>query len=126
MRKAMRLLAELVGVFVCGVIGFFVGLILAAGAVLAWLLGCASALFLLVALAESAWWMHTHSHHAAVTALGYYAYTAGAIGLISVLFWLKDRLVGWPNVGRGRVVRHRMSLTPDEAFEVTAAPQSSL
>ena len=54
MRKAMRLLAELVGVFVCGVIGFFVGLILAAGAVLAWLLGCASALFLLVALAESA------------------------------------------------------------------------
>ena len=124
MRTAARLLAELVVVLVCGVIGFFVGLILATGAALAWLLGCASALFLLVALAESAWWLHTHSRHAAITALGYYAYTAGAFGLISVLFWLKDKLTGWPDVRRRRVGRHRMSVTADEPFEIAAVSQS--
>jgi hypothetical protein len=68
-----RFLADLIGVYVAGVFGFFLMLVLLAGAVLAWLIGCVSALFLIIALTESGWWLHTHSHHAAVTALGYYA-----------------------------------------------------
>jgi hypothetical protein len=39
------------------VLGFFALLLLAAGAVLTWLVGCASAIFLLIALAETAWWL---------------------------------------------------------------------
>lgn len=125
MRTVGRLLAGLVGTFICGVIGFFLMLVFAAGTVLAWLLGCASGLFLLIAVAESAWWLHTHSHHVAMTALGYYGYAAGAFGLISVLFWLKDKFTGWPEGRRQKVARHRPDLTPDEPFEPTAVSKSS-
>ncbi len=86
-----RFLAELVGVFLAGVLSLFAMLILAAGAVLAWLIGCMSGLFLLIALAESAWWLHTPSHHAAVTALGYYGYAVGTFALIPVLLFLKEK-----------------------------------
>jgi hypothetical protein len=91
--------AELATVFVASVIGFFVMLLLAAGAVLAWLIGCASALFLLVALVETAWWLHTHDHHAAITALGYFGYAATAFALIPVLSFWKDALTHWPERG---------------------------
>ena len=57
-----------------------------------------------IALAESAWWLHTHSHHAAVTALGFYGYAAATFALIPVLFWLKDKLTGWPERRRQSVV----------------------
>lgn len=96
MRAIGGFLTELVGVFLAGVIGFFAMLVLAAGAVLAWLIGCVSGLFLLIALAEPVWWLHTHSHYAAVTALGYYGYAAGTFALIPVLFFLKEKLTGWP------------------------------
>jgi hypothetical protein len=96
MHATARFLCELAGVFLAGMFGFFVLLILAAGAVLAWLIGCVSGLFLIIALAESGWWLHTHSHHAAMTAFGYYGYAAGTFALIPVLFFLKDKLIDWP------------------------------
>jgi hypothetical protein len=37
--------------------------------------------------------LNTHSHHAAATALGYYACAAGAFALISVRFFVKYKLV---------------------------------
>ncbi len=120
MRVIGRFLAELVGVFLAGVLGFFAMLILAAGAVLAWLIGCVSGLFLLIALAESAWWLHTHNHHAAVTALGYYGYAAGTFALIPVLFFLKEKLTGWPANRRQQLAMRRIGrlrLAPDESFE---------
>jgi hypothetical protein len=58
-RAIGRFLGELVGVYVAGVFGFFLMLVLVADAVLAWLIGCVSGLFLIIALAESAWWLHT-------------------------------------------------------------------
>ena len=73
-----------------------IGALLAVGAVLTWLIGCASAIFLLIALAESVWWLHTHSHHAAVTALGFYGYAAATFAVIPVLFLLRDKLSDWP------------------------------
>jgi len=92
MRAAGRLLADLAGVFLAGVLGFFVMLVLAAGAVMVWLAGCASALFLLIALAETAWWLHAPGHHAAVTALGYFGYAAGSCAVIPVLSSLREKL----------------------------------
>jgi uncharacterized membrane protein len=120
MRAIGRFLAELVGVFLAGVLGFFTMRLLIAGAVLAWLIGCVSGLFLLVALAESAWWLHTHSHHTAVTALGYYGYAACTFALIAVLFFLKDKLTGWPERRRQQVAMCRIGglrLAPDAPFE---------
>ena len=108
MRATGRFLAELVGVFLAGVLGFFVMLILAAGAVLVWPIGCASGLFLLIALAESRWWLHSHSHHAAVTALGYYGYAAGTFALIPVLLFLKEKVAGWPERRRQQVAMQRI------------------
>ena len=99
MRATGHFVAELATVFVANLIGFFVMLLLAAGAALTWLIGCASALFLLVALAETAWWLHTHDHHAAITALGYFGYAAGAFALIPVLSRFKDALTHWPERG---------------------------
>ena len=40
-------------------------MILVAGTVSAGLIGCVSGLFLMIAVSESAWWLHTHSYHAA-------------------------------------------------------------
>jgi hypothetical protein len=108
MRAIGRFLLELAGVYIAGVVGFFVMLILAAGAVLVWLIGCVSGLFLIIALAESAWWLHTHSRHAAVTALGYYGYAAGTFALISVLFFLKEKFTSRPERHRHRVAMHRV------------------
>jgi hypothetical protein len=108
MRAVGGFLGELAGVFVAGVFGFFLMLVLAAGAVLVWLIGCVSGLFLIIALAESAWWLHTHSHHAAVTALGYYGYASGTFALISVLFFLHDKLTGWPEHHRRKVAMQRI------------------
>jgi hypothetical protein len=104
MRTIGRFAGELLGVFSSGVLGFCAMLLLAAGTVFAWLIGCASALLLIVALAESAWWLHTHSHHAAVTALGFYGYAAVTFALIPVLSWLKDKLTGWPERRRQSVL----------------------
>ena len=53
MRAIGRFLAELVGVLIAGVLGFFAMLMLAAWAMLIWLIGCVSGLFLIIALAES-------------------------------------------------------------------------
>ncbi|MDT7953974.1 MAG: hypothetical protein RQ966_20970 [Acetobacteraceae bacterium] len=123
MRATGRFLTELVGVFLAGVLSFFAMLIVAAGAVLAWLIGCVSGLFLLIALAESGWWLHTHSHHAAMTALGYYGYAAGTFALIPVLFFLKDKLTGWPERRRRQAAMQRIGglrLAPDAPFEPPA------
>ena len=120
MRAIGRFLAELAGVFLAGVLGFLAMLLLAAGAVLAWLIGCVSGLFLLIALAESAWWLHTHSHHAAVTALGYYGYAAGTFAMIPVLFFLKENLTGWPERRRQQLAMRRIGmlrLAYDAPFE---------
>jgi hypothetical protein len=94
-RAIAQLLSETLSIFVSSVVGFFALLLLAAGAVLTWLVGCASAIFLLIALAETAWWLHTHSHHAAVTALGFYGYSAATFAVIPVFFLLRDKLGGW-------------------------------
>jgi hypothetical protein len=99
-----RFAGELLGVLWSGVLGFFAMLLLAAGAVFAWLVGCASALLLIIALAESAWWLHTRSHHAAATALGFYAYAAATFAVIPVMFWLKNKLTGLPERRRQSLV----------------------
>jgi hypothetical protein len=65
---------------------------------LAWLSGCVTALFLLIALAETAWWLRTHDHHTAMTALGYYGYAAGTSALIPVLSTLKEKLTTGQNM----------------------------
>lgn len=120
MRAIGRFLAELVGVFLAGVLSFFTMSILAAGAMLIWLIGCVSGLFLIIALAESGWWLHTHSHHAAVTALGYYGYAAGTFALIPMLVFLKDKLTGWPARRRQQIAMRRIGrlrLARDESFE---------
>ena len=124
MRGIGRFLGELASVYVASVFGFFLLLALAAGAVLAWLIGCLSGLFLIIALAESGWWLHTHSRHAAVTALGYYGYAAGTFALISVLFFLKDKLTSWPERRRQRAAMQRMGglqLVDDARFDPSAA-----
>jgi hypothetical protein len=120
MRAIGRFLEELAGVFVAGVFGFFLMLVLAAGVLLVWLTGCMSGVLLIIALAESAWWLHRHSHQAAVTALGYYGYASGTFALISVLFFLKEKLTGWPEHARQQVIRQRISglrLVEDAPFE---------
>lgn len=120
MRAIGRFLAELAGVFLAGVLGFLAMLLLVAGVVLAWLIGCVSGLFLIIALAESAWWLHTHSHHAAVTALGYYGYAAGAFAMIPVLLFLKEKLFGWPERRRQQIAMRRVGmlrLARDALFE---------
>jgi hypothetical protein len=96
MRAIAQLISEALSMFVSSVLGFFALLLLAVGAILTWLIGCASAIFLLIALAESVWWLHTHSHHAAVTALGFYGYAAATFAVIPVLFLLRDKLSDWP------------------------------
>jgi hypothetical protein len=96
MRAIAQLISEALSVFVSSVLGFFALLLLAVGAVLTWLIGCASAIFLLIALAESVWWLHTHSRHAGVTALGFYGYAAATFAVIPVLFLLRDKLIDWP------------------------------
>jgi hypothetical protein len=103
MRAIGRLAGELLSVFLSGMAGFFAMLLLIAGTILAWLIGCASALFLLIAVAETIWWLHTRSLHAALTALGYFGYAAGSFALIPILFWSKDKLTGWPERQRQRV-----------------------
>lgn len=120
MRAIGRFLAELVGVFLAGVLGFFAMLLLIAGVVLAWLVCCVSGLFLLIAVAESGWWLHTHSQHAAVTALGYYGYAAGTFAMIPVLFFLKEKLISWPERHRQQIAMRRVGmlrLAYDAAFE---------
>jgi hypothetical protein len=124
MRAIGRFLAELAGVFVAGVFGFFLMLVLAAGAVLVWLIGCVSGLFLIIALAESTWWLHTHSHHAAVTALGYYGYASGTFALIPVLFFVEEKLTGWPEHHRRNVAMQRIGglrVVHDAPFDPSAA-----
>ncbi|HUZ64823.1 MAG TPA: hypothetical protein VMU82_14055 [Acetobacteraceae bacterium] len=124
MRVLGGFLAELLGVFAAGVFGFFVMLALAAGVLLVWLIGCVSGLFLIIALVESAWWLYAHSHHAAVTALGYYGYAAGTFALIPVLFYLKDKLAAWPEQRRERIATRRIAglrLAHGEPFEPTLA-----
>lgn len=123
MRAIGRLLGELAAVYVAGVFGFFLMLVMAAGAVLVWLIGCVSGLFLIIALAESCWWLYTHGHHAAVTALGYYGYAAGTFALIPVLFFIKDKLIGWPDHRRQHVAMQRISglqLAGDATFDPSA------
>ncbi len=120
MRAIGRLAAELVCVFLAGILGFFAMLLLAVGTILAWMIGCASALFLVIAVAESIWWLHTHSHHAAMTALVYFGYAAGSFALIPVMVWSKDKLTGWPERRRQRVALRKvalLSLTEDTHFE---------
>ncbi len=95
-RAIASFLGELLILFISSVLGFFVLVLLTAGTALALFLGCASTIFLLIALAESVWWLYTHSPHAAVTALGFYGYAAGTFAMIPVLFFLKDKLSGWP------------------------------
>jgi hypothetical protein len=76
-----------------------------------------------IALAESAWWLHTHSRHAAVTAFGYYGYAAGTFELISVLFFLKDKLTSWPEHRRQRGATQRIGdlrLLDDAPFDPSA------
>jgi hypothetical protein len=119
-RAIGRFLVELAGVFLAGVLGFFAMLLLIAGAALAWLVGCMSGLFLLIAVAESGWWLHTHSHHAAVAALGYYGYAAGTFAMIPVLLFLKEKLIGWPERRRQQVAPPRIDglrLAHDAPFE---------
>ncbi|MCW3476235.1 hypothetical protein [Limobrevibacterium gyesilva] len=108
MRLLGRLVVKSVGVFLFGVLGLFAMLLLAAGAILAWLIGCVSAVFLVIALTESAWWLHTRTPHAAMTALGYYGYAAGTFALIPVLFWLKDEMAGWPERRRHRAAAEKI------------------
>jgi hypothetical protein len=120
MRAIGRLAGELLSVFLLGVVGFLAVLLLAAGTVLLWLIGCASALFLLIAAAEAIWWMHTYSRHAAITAVGYVGYAAGTFALIPVLFWSKEKLAGWPARHRQRTTLRRMAqvtLADDAGFE---------
>jgi hypothetical protein len=100
-----RLAGELLRVFLLGIVGFFATLLLAAGTILVWLIGCVSALFLMIAVAEAVWWLHSHSHHAAITTLGYFGYAAGTFALIPVLFWSKEKLTGWRE-------RHRVQRVP--------------
>ena len=126
MRAVGGFLAELACVFIAGVFGFFLMLVLAAGLVLAWLIGCMSGLFLVIALAESGWWMYTHSVHAGMTALGYYCYAAATFALIPVLAFLKEVLTGWPARHRGTIDVRRisgLSLTRDAPFAPAAAAQ---
>lgn len=124
MRAIGRLAAELACVFLAGVLGFFAVLLLAVGTILAWMIGCASALFLLIAVAESVWWLHTHSHHAAVTALGYFGYAAGSFALIPVMFWSKDKLIRWSERRQqGTALRQTtgVKLAEDASFESVSA-----
>ncbi len=75
---------------------------------------------LIIAVAESGWWLHTHSHHAVVTALGYYGYAAGTFALIPVLYFLKDKLTGWPERRRQQIAMQPIGglrLARDECFE---------
>jgi hypothetical protein len=119
MRGISRLAAELAGVFLFGVLAFFATLLLVAGTILMWLIGCASALFLLIAIAEAIWWLHTRNQHAASTALGYFGYAAGTFALIPVLFWSKDKLSMWSERHQQRTALRRTgrhSVTEDTPF----------
>lgn len=120
MRAIGGFLAELMGVFLTGVLGFFLMLVMAAGFVLAWLIGCVSGLFLIIALAESGWWLYSHSAHAGLTALGYFGYAAATFALIPVLAFLKEKLAGWPERHRKTISVQRirgLALTRDARFE---------
>jgi hypothetical protein len=126
MRAIGQLAGEFLRVFLSGVAGFFAILILAAGTILAWLIGCASALFLLIAVAEAIWWLYARSHHAAINALGYFGYAAGTFALIPVLFWSKERLAGWPERRRQRAALRQMgqvTLAENANFEEIKAAQ---
>jgi hypothetical protein len=140
-REIGRFIGELLGVFLAGVIGFIAMLLVAAGMVVAWLIGCASSLFLIIGLAESAWWLHSHSRHAAVTALAFCGYAAATFALIPVLFWLRDKLIDWPdrrrravtvkNLGRARVAKTDAPFIPARSAYPAArfaemAPKSQL
>lgn len=125
MRAAGGFLGELAGVFLAGVFGFFLMLVMAGGLVLAWLIGCVSGLFLIIALAESGWWLYTHSVHAGLTALGYFGYAATTFALIPVLAFLKEKLTGWPAHHGGKINVERISglrLTRDVPFALAAPP----
>ena len=126
MRAIGRFAGQVLRIFLSGVVGFFAVLLLVAGTVLMWLIGCASALFLLIAVAEVIWWLHTHSHHAAITALGYFCYDAVTFAFIPVLFWSKEKLVGWPERQRQRATLRQMAqvtLAEDANFEEIKAAQ---
>jgi hypothetical protein len=128
----MRAIGRLAGEFLCvclsGVVGFVAMLLLVACTVLAWLIGCASALFLLIAMAEAIWWLHTYSYHAAVTSLGYFGYSAGTFALIPILVWSKDRLAERPERQRRRTTLRQMAhvaLAEDANFEEVEPPRRS-
>ena len=72
MRSIVGALAELLSVFVSGVVTFFVLIIYAIGFVLLLTGGAICGSFLLIALAESVYRLATHSHHAGVTALAHW------------------------------------------------------
>ncbi len=92
MRAIGRLLEDLVIVFVAGVLGFFLILAMLAGAALAMMLGGASLVFLVIALGDAIWWLHSHNQHAGISALVYFAYAAGSFALIPVLFALGGKI----------------------------------
>lgn len=126
MRAIGRFAGEVLRVFLSSVVGFFAVLLLVVGTALAWLIGCASALFLLIAVAEALWWLHTHSRHAAITALGYLGYAAVTFALIPVLLWSKEKLAGWPERQRQRARLRQMAqvtLAEDANFEEIKAAQ---
>lgn len=68
-----------------------------------------------------------HSHYVAATAIGYYGYAADIFALIPALFFLKEKLTGWPERRRQLVTMQRIGRlrrARDESFETSATPTS--
>ena len=102
MRTIGRVVAELLGVLLAGVVSFFVMIAYALGILFMWACGIVSGLFLIVALFSGVMWLFTHSPHAFHTMLGFLGYAAVPFALIVAMTYYHGKLTDWLNSGQHR------------------------
>lgn len=100
----MRVISGLLTAFVGGIVGFFVVLGTLAGVLVCWAAGCASFLYLVAALWQTARWWATGDAASGEAALGCWGIAAVAFAVTPVLL----RAVGMLREGAaGRATRRR-------------------
>lgn len=129
MRTIGRVLEELLLTFWVGLVSFFVMIAMVAGFLALCVLWFFLALFVIVAVAESIYWLLAHNHHAGVAAIQFWLAGATTLGLTVMIFRGRDMLLEWPQRRRERHNREaleriaQLRVAPDESFDPSLPTQ---
>ena len=95
MRTIARIVAELLGVLLAGVVSFFAAIGFAFGVVFMWVCGIVSGLLLIAALFNGVMLLFTHSPHAAHAMLGFLGYATVPFLLIVMISYYYGKWTDW-------------------------------